>query len=72
MDIDLNKWEYCSNCIPSCKNCINMYSWDKYGKPTVCFECKNKSNYESDDNFCSECGRPLNNKSIEILKKHIK
>lgn len=55
----ITNWIYCDECKPSCKLCINYNGWDRYGKPQVCIDCKEYSNFESDDDFCSSCGRPL-------------
>lgn len=69
--IDRSKWEPCPCCKPGCHNCVNMNAWDRYGKPNVCLQCNHYSNYEPDDRFCSDCGRPLTESSWEKLERKV-
>lgn len=71
MKLDRSKWEPCPCCKPGCHNCINVNAWDRYGKPNVCLQCNDYSNYEPDDRFCSDCGRPLTEDSWKELEKKV-
>ena len=71
MKIDRSKWKPCLCYKPSCTTCINMDAWDRYGKPIVCLKCENNSNYDPDDNYCSECGRPLTEQAWKELERRV-
>ena len=72
MYVEFDFWKPCYDCTPRCNSCSNMYAWDKYGKPNVCYECKDFSNYTPDDSFCCSCGRPLTKIAFKKLQSHYK
>lgn len=57
----------CDECKPSCGICINAWGWDGYHKPQVCEDCKECSNFEADDNYCYNCGRPLTDEAVDMI-----
>lgn len=67
-----NAWEPCADCRPTCGVCANCYAWDRYGKPQVCEDCIDASNFTPDDNFCSNCGRPMTKKAWAMLIDKLK
>lgn len=69
--IDQEAWEPCGECKTHCGICANYGGWDRYGKPKVCEDCKDHSNFLADDNFCSHCGRPLTPEAWAELEKRI-
>lgn len=70
--IDREAWEHCDECKPSCKICANYNAWDRYGKPQVCDTCEDYSNFEPDDKYCSNCGRPLTEEAWKELEKRVR
>lgn len=68
----LGFWPGCSYCNePSCATCIHQYAWDTYGKPQVCEDCEQSSNFRADDDYCCNCGRPLTEKAREETMQRI-
>ena len=61
----------CPECKPRCGLCIHMGAWDKYGKPYVCEQCIDYSNFESDQRFCEVCGAPMTDEAVEIRLKEL-
>ena len=57
----------CPECKPRCGLCIHMGAWDKYGKPYVCEQCIDCSNFESDQRFCEVCGAPMTDEAVEMV-----
>ena len=70
--IDREAWEPCKECTPRCAHCVSYDAWDTLGEPDICKACENYSNYLSEDNFCSYCGRPLTPKAWAELEKRLR
>ena len=65
---DLNRLMHgCEFCKPSCNLCLHQNAWDTIGKPKICNECENYSKFTSEDNFCSNCGKPLTWKGVMLF-----
>lgn len=61
----------CACCKKSCMNCVFQHGWGTTGKPKICLECEDLSNYNSEDNFCYNCGKPLNENGLAIFLDRI-
>ena len=61
----------CPECKPRCGLCIHMGAWDKYGKPYVCEQCIDCSNFESDQRFCEVCGAPMTDEAVDIIMRRL-
>lgn len=70
--INRDAWEPCDECKPSCMGCANYNAWDRYGKPQVCETCEEYSNFEPDDNYCANCGRPMTEEAWKLLEKRVR
>lgn len=70
--INREAWKPCDECKPSCKICANYNAWDRYGKPQVCDTCEDYSNFEPDDKYCSNCGRPMTEEAWKELEKRVR
>lgn len=68
-NIDLIKeiWRGCPECKSKCGLCKHCGAWDRYGKPSVCAECVDCSNFESDQDFCEYCGSPMTSNAMSIM-----
>ena len=64
-------WSGCPECKPRCGLCVNMNAWDKYGKPDVCEQCVDCSNFESDQKFCEFCGAPMTDEAVEMVMERL-
>lgn len=61
----------CDECKPSCRICINTWVWDSHGKPQVCEDCKEYSNFEADDNYCYNCGAPMTDEAVQMVMERL-
>lgn len=61
----------CPECKSRCGLCIHMGAWDKYGKPYVCEQCVDCSNFKSDQRFCEVCGAPMTDEAVDITMKRL-
>ena len=61
----------CPECKPRCGLCIHMGAWDKYGKPYVCEQCVDCSNFKSDQRFCEVCGAPMTDEAVEMVMERM-
>lgn len=64
-------WKGCPECKPRCGLCVHMGAWDKYGKPYVCEQCVDYSNFESEQKFCEVCGSPLTDKAVDMVMERL-
>ena len=64
-------WRGCPECKPRCGLCVNMGGWDRYGKPYVCEQCVDYSNFESDQRFCEVCGAPMTDEAVEMVMRRL-
>ena len=62
----------CPECKPRCGLCIHMGAWDKYGKPYVCEQCVDCSNFKSDQRFCEVCGAPMTDEAVQMVMERWK
>ena len=61
----------CPECKPRCGLCIHMGAWDKYGKPYVCEQCVDCSNFKSDQRFCEVCGAPMTDEAVQMMMERM-
>ena len=61
----------CPECKPRCGLCVHMGAWDKYGKPYVCEQCADYSNFESEQKFCEVCGSPLTDEAVDMVMERL-
>lgn len=64
-------WKGCPECKPRCGLCVHMGAWDKYGKPYVCEQCVDYSNFESEQKFCEVCGSPLTDEAVDMVMERL-
>ena len=64
-------WRGCPECKPRCGLCVNMGGWDRHGKPYVCEQCVDYSNFESDQRFCEVCGAPMTDEAVEMVMERL-
>lgn len=64
-------WKGCPECEPTCGSCVHMGAWDKHGKPYICEQCVNCSNFESDQKFCEVCGAPMTDEAVEMVTERM-
>lgn len=60
-------WSGCPECKQRCGLCVYMGAWDRHGKPYVCEQCVDYSNFESDQRFCEVCGCPMTDEAVEMV-----
>ena len=61
----------CPECKSRCGLCIHMGAWDKYGKPYVCEQCVDCSNFKSDQRFCEVCGAPMTDEAVQMVMERL-
>lgn len=64
-------WRGCPECKPRCGLCIHIGAWDKYGKPYVCEQCADCSNFKSDQKFCEVCGAPMTDEAAQMVMERM-
>ena len=64
-------WRGCPECKPRCGLCVHMGAWDRHGKPYVCEQCVDYSNFESDQRFCEVCGRPMTDEALQMVMERL-
>ena len=64
-------WRGCPECKPRCGLCVNMGGWDRHGKPYVCEQCVDYSNFESDQRFCEVCGAPMTDEAVQMVMERM-
>ena len=64
-------WKGCPECKPRCGLCVHMGAWDKYGKPYVCEQCVDCSDFESEQKFCEVCGSPLTDEAVDMVMERL-
>lgn len=62
--IDRSKWEGCVDCRIKCRTCVVR------GKEK-CARCEKYSEYVPENNFCSNCGRPLTEEAWTELERRL-
>ena len=62
--IDRNEWKPCVDCRIKCRNCVVR------GKEK-CARCEKYSEYVPENNFCSNCGRPLTEEAWAELERRL-
>lgn len=63
--IDRSKWEPCVDCRIKCRTCVVR------GKEK-CARCEKYSEYVPENNFCSNCGRPLTEEAWAELERRVR
>ena len=64
-------WRGCPECKPRCGLCVHMGAWDRHGKPYVCEQCVDYSNFESDQRFCEVCGCPMTDEALQMVMERL-
>ena len=64
-------WKGCPEGKQRCGLCVHMGAWDRHGKPYVCEQCVDYSNFESDQRFCPVCGRPLTDEAVRMVMERM-
>lgn len=62
--IDRSEWKPCVDCRIKCRTCVVR------GKEK-CARCEKYSEYVPENNFCSNCGRPLTEEAWAELKRRV-
>lgn len=71
-NMDLTKWEPCECCRPKCNGCEYLFAYSVPAAHEACGKCVDFSNFVPENKFCFDCGRPLTEDALLILKRRLK